>query len=253
MATSDGTTVHLVRHAETRSYAADTGLTERGVAQARATGARLAAAVAGEPVVAVECAGTERARQTAGELRQALLAAPGAGPLAATVPAVVESAAFANFQVATPVGCLEVTAAFGLYDRERRRRDEAGTRAWWLVEMDRFWTLQQNGGDPISLWTQVPLLHFEPPATTVTRLWSGLRRLGREHRGGHAVVVTHSGPMRALLLSVAGRDLGEPAHAEEVLVRLDVDSAAATVHFRDETCVVPVPDVDAIPDRWTGA
>ena len=86
---------------------------------------------------------------------------------------------FRNFQVATPDGLRDVTAAFRQYYSllEEFERTALGDRPMWLVEVDRFWRTQQGGADPIQHWLTIPMMHFEPPAMCVRRFWIGLRRL----------------------------------------------------------------------------
>ena len=99
---------------------------------------------------------------------------------------------FRNFQVWTPDGLRDVTGAFRLYQKEMEKYERValGDRPLWLVEVDRFWRTQQGGGDPITYWTQIPMLNFEPPSATVRRFWAGHpadqgRDPRRPHHRGH--------------------------------------------------------------------
>jgi broad specificity phosphatase PhoE len=118
--------------------------------------------------------------------------------------------------------------------------------------MDRFWQMESDQDDPIGLWMTVPLLTFEPPASVLQRVWTGLVELARSDRpGDHAVCCTHSGPMRVFSKGVFGDDLGEPGNCEELRVRLVPPFVEASVTFRGLTRRVPVPRLDgAPPPRW---
>ena len=80
--------------------------------------------------------------------------------------------------MATPDGPRDVTAAFRLYHREMEKYERIGLgeRPGWLVEVDRFWGIQQGGGDPITHWLTMPMLYFEPPVACVRRFWAGIGR-----------------------------------------------------------------------------
>jgi broad specificity phosphatase PhoE len=225
------TTVRLVRHGETRSYASDTGLTPRGVEQARRRGAALAEAV-GAPV-RVLTARSNRARETAEQLRRGLL------ERRAEVGEPEARAEFDNFAVATPQGRREITAAHGEYVAARESHG-TGPPPGWVLDVGRFWAAQEGGGDPIRFWLTVPLLAFEPPSLCVRRFWSGVRRVVAEGAAADVVVATHSGPMRAFATAALGVDLGEPDNAEVVTVR--VDGALASVAYRDRHQELRIPD-----------
>ena len=136
-------------------------------------------------------------------------------------------AEFRNFQVATPDGLRDVTSAFRMYHAlmERYERVALGDRPMWLVEVDRFWNVQQGGADPIHHWMTIPMLHFEPPASCVRRFWAGFQRLVGEAPGARILCATHSGPIRAFAAWAVGYDPGEPYNTEEVLVKLKEGAA----------------------------
>ncbi len=66
-----------------------------------------------------------------------------------------------------PEGLRDVTGAFRLYQKEMERYERVaqGDRPLWLVEIDRFWKIQQGGGDPITQWLTMPMMYFEPPVS----------------------------------------------------------------------------------------
>ncbi len=242
--------VHLVRHGETQGYSTEAGLTPLGSWQAHRRGFDLSKSVRdGEPVRIV-CADTNRARQTAEHLQRGLLDGLAQWGRDAEVSQITPMPEFLNFQVATPSGLRDVTAAFREYLEmlERYERIAQGDRPLWMVEVDRFWTTQQGGGDPIHLWLTIPLLHFEPPASCVRRVWSGIRRVLTEVPGAKVVVATHSGPIRAFATWAVGYDPGEPYNTEEVLVRLHDRGSQATVAYRNRVQEVLVPDPSSLPD-----
>jgi hypothetical protein len=130
---------------------------------------------------------------------------------------------------------------------ERYERVALGDRPLWLVEIDRFFRIQQGGGDAIHYWMTVPLLSFEPPTAAVLRFWAGVTALvGEVPDGGSVVVATHSGPIRALATWALGHDAGEPYNTEEVRVRVRRDLSEAQVTYRNRTALVHVPP----PSEW---
>jgi broad specificity phosphatase PhoE len=245
------TTVWLVRHGETRSYSSDSGLTPLGVEQAYRRGVDLADGVGTEPL-RILTASSSRARATAEELRRGLLdQLPGRR---GEIPEPEAGPEFDNFRITTPRGQQEITAAFAEYTAARERHDRHGTGPYpgWLVEIERFWAMQQDGGDPIRFWLTVPLLHFEPPSLCVRRFWLGIRRMLPEPPPVHVVVATHSGPMRAFATAALGRDAGEPDNAEAVVVRVKAGGTIATVAYRGCSHDVRLPDVASLP-AWTAS
>ncbi len=242
--------VHLVRHGETQGYSTESGLTPLGSWQSHRRGFDLSKSVREGEQVRIVCADTNRARQTAEHLHRGLLDGLAQWHRDADVPPITPMPEFLNFQVATPGGRRDVTAAFQMYAEhlERHERTATGDRPLWMVEVDRFWMTQQGGGDPIHLWLTIPLLHFEPPASTVRRFWLGIRRVLTESPGAKVIVATHSGPIRAFATWAAGYDPGEPYNTEEVLVRLHDSGTQATVAYRNRVQEILVPDPSLLPD-----
>ena len=238
------TDVYLVRHGETQGYSSESGLTPLGSWQSHRRGQEIARRVQTGQRVAVACAPTSRARQTAEHLRRGLSDNLVLFGRDAQIGQVTAAAEFRNFAVATPQGPRDVTAAFRLYHREMERYERIGLgeRPGWLVEIDRFWAVQQGGGDPITHWLTMPLLYFEPPVSCVRRFWSGVLRLQREAAGATMVVATHSGPIRAFATWAMGYDPGEPFNAEFVRVRLIEGGVTALVLYRNRVQEVRIPD-----------
>ena len=122
-----------------------------------------------------------------------------------------------------------------------------GERPGWLVEVDRFWGIQQGGGDPITHWLTMPMLYFEPPVSAVRRFWRGILTLHANTSAKHLVVATHSGPIRAFATAVMGYDPGEPFNTEFVRIRLIEGGTTALVLYRNRVQEISIPDLDALP------
>jgi len=241
--------IYLVRHAETQGYSTESGLTPLGNWQAHTYGHTLAKRVRAGETVVIRSAATNRAGQTADSIHRGL--ADGLAMFEKDVK-VFEPAPmpeFRNFQVATPEGLRDVTAAFRQYYSllEEFERTALGDRPMWLVEVDRFWRTQQGGADPIQHWLTIPMMHFEPPAMCVRRFWIGLRRLAADHPGARLVVATHSGPIRAFAIWALGYDPGEPYNAEHVRVKLMEGGREALVSYRNRVQEVHVPEIANLP------
>jgi broad specificity phosphatase PhoE len=250
--------VYLVRHGETQGYSTESGLTPLGAWQAHTYGHTLAKRVKPSETVVVRHAPTNRASETAEHLHRGLLdgLAMFEKDIKVFEPQPMEE--FRNFQVATPEGLRDITAAFRRYYSllEEFERTALGDRPMWLVEIDRFWRTQQGGADPIQHWLQVPMLHFEPPAMCVRRFWAGILRLAREFPGARLAIASHSGPIRASAISALGYDPGEPYNTEHVRIKLMEGHREALVSYRNRVQEIHVPDIAALPtwaldERWS--
>jgi hypothetical protein len=140
--------VYLIRHGETQGYSAESGLTPLGSWQAHRRGQELARRVMDGSKVELVCAPTNRARQTAQHVRLGLLDNLTLFGRDAQVSELHDDPNFRNFAVSTPEGPRDVTSAFRLYHKvmEKYERIGLGERPGWLVEVDRFWGIQQGGG-----------------------------------------------------------------------------------------------------------
>ena len=247
------TQVHIIRHGETHGYSTESGLTPLGSWQVHRRGFDISKGVKDGERVHIVCADTNRARQTSEGIRKGLLDGLTMWNRTAEISEVTVMEEFRNFQVWTPEGLRDVTGAFRLYKKEMEKYERVamGDRPTWLVEIDRFWRTQQGGADPITLWTQVPMLNFEPPSATVRRFWAGIQRVQAKHPGDRIIVGTHSGPIRVFAISAFGYDPGEPYNTEEVIVRL-VEGNSAFIAYRNRVQEVQVPDLDLLPDWWAG-
>ncbi len=248
------TDIYLVRHGETQGYSTEAGLTPLGAWQAHRRGQELARRVMSGQHVTMACADTNRARQTAEGMRRGLLDHMVLFGRDATVSEISPMEEFRNFQVATPEGFRDVTQAFRLYHATMQKFERIGEggRPQWLVDVDRFWGIQQAGGDPITHWLTMPMLSFEPPVAAVRRFWAGIMRMHHESPGQTMIVATHSGPIRAFATAAVGYDPGEPHNTEFVRVRILAGGESAIVLYRNRVQEVAVPDFDALPDWWQG-
>lgn len=246
------TQVHIIRHGETQGYSTESGLTPLGSWQAHRRGFDISKGIANGERVRIVCADTNRARQTAEQIHKGLLDGLTMWDKQAEISEVTPMEEFRNFQVATPEGLRDVTSAFRLYQKEMEKYERValGDRPMWLVEMDRFWRTQQGGADPITMWTSIPLLHFEPPTSTARRFWAGITRSVKEHPGERLIVATHSGPIRVFAICAFGYDPGEPYNTEEVIVRMMNEGKEAFIAYRNRVQEVVVPNIDNLPDWW---
>jgi broad specificity phosphatase PhoE len=243
------TDVYFVRHGETQGYSSESGLTPLGSWQAHRRGQEIARRVQTGHRVTMACAPTNRARQTAEHLRRGLLDNLSLFAREAEIGEITAMDEFANFSVATPYGPRDVTSAFRLYHRELEKYERIGLgeRPGWLVEVDRFWGVQQGGGDPITQWLTLPMMYFEPPISCVRRFWAGILRLQRESPGQSVIVATHSGPIRAFATWAMGYDPGEPFNTEFVRVRIVEGGVTALVTYRNRVQEMHVPDLADLP------
>ncbi len=241
--------IYLIRHGETQGYSTESGLTPLGTWQAHTYGHTLAKRVKDGERVLLACAATNRASQTAEQINRGLT--DGLAMFEKQVEVLDPRAMneFRNFGVATPDGLRDVTGAFRQYYSllEEFERTALGDRPQWLVEVDRFWRVQQGGADPIEHWLTIPMLHFEPPAMCVRRFWTGIRRLAADYPGARLAIATHSGPIRAFAISAFGYDPGEPYNTEHVRVKLMEGGQEALVSYRNRVQEVHVPDIEALP------
>jgi broad specificity phosphatase PhoE len=241
--------IYLIRHGETQGYSSESGLTPLGSWQAHRRGQELARRVVDGAQVELVCAPTNRARQTAEHVRRGLLDNVALFGRKAEIGEIRDDRNFRNFEVATPEGPRDVTSAFRIYHRELEKYERVGLgeRPGWLVDVDRFWGIQQGGGDPITHWLTMPMLHFEPPVTCVRRFWRGLLTLKAHSSANQVMVATHSGPIRAFATAAMGYDPGEPFNTEFVRVRLLEGGHTALVLYRNRVQEVAVPDLEALP------
>ncbi|PXY23439.1 hypothetical protein BAY59_27605 [Prauserella coralliicola] len=233
--------VRLIRHGETRGYEADLGLTDRGREQALIKGAELAKALRPGDTVRLLHAPTARAAETATALREGLLAAD-----VVDVPAASVDGSFHNFRLWCDDVALDPTQAYASYAAVRDRDGER--RPAWYAEIDRFFSIQAAGEDPITYWLTQPVQHFEPAAAAVRRFWHGIVAHVRDAAPGLRVfVATHSGCIRALAASAFGYDPGEPENTEDVVIRTSPAATHAQLTYRERTVELVVPTTATPP------
>ena len=232
--------VRLVRHGETADYHFDAGLTDTGERQARVKAAELAARLRpGAPVIVMHSP-RARTRETAVLLVEGLRE----NGVAASLDPSGEESAFDNFRVAVGQRELEVTAAFPAFDLELRSGTALGHRPGWAVEVERFWAVQESGGDPIGHWITHPGQFLESASAVVHRVLERVASIIVAAPGSAEVIIaTHSGPMRALIAYAFGEDPGEPRHLAEVALRPMSSSAGLLLRYdgRDARVDWPTP------------
>lgn len=244
--------VYLIRHGETQGYSSESGLTPLGSWQAHTYGHTLGKRVKSGETVVLRHAATNRAGDTATQIHNGFLDGLAMFDKDVKVHEPAAMSEFVNFRVATPSGFRDVTAAFREYysTLEEFERTKLGDRPMWLVDVDRFWRVQQGGADPITHWLQIPMMHFEPPAMCIRRFWLGIQKLAAEHPNSRLVIPTHSGPIRAFAMAAFGYDPGEPYNLEHVRVKLYEGGTEALVSYRNRVQEVQIPNLEALP-AWT--
>ena len=236
--------VRLVRHGETQGYSSDGGLTPLGRWQAHRKGQDLARGVRPGIIVKLVHAPTARAAETAHALHEGFAQALARYDIAATLAGPCADANFRNFQVWCDGVAQDPTQAFNSYAStiEGYERSKTGDRPGWIVEMDRFWSTQAAGGDPITIWLSQPLQFFEPAALVVRRFWHGITSaLQGETKIDRLIVATHSGPIRAVAAAAVGHDPGEPYNVEDVRIRVFADLERAIVTYRGRGVEIEIP------------
>ncbi len=243
------TEIRIIRHGITQGYSTDAGLTPMGGWQAHQRGHSLAKTLRAWPSMRIVCAPTNRARQTAEHIHRGLVDGLSQFGREASVEGPEAIDELRNFQVWTPDGPRDITAAFRQYQAlmEKLERMAVGDRPRWLVEIDRFYRTQLGGADPIQTWLTVPLMYFESPQACVRRFWLGFNRLVAESPGARIIAATHSGPIRAFATWAHGYDPGEPHNVEEVIVRIRPGGRTASVSYRNRVTEVNVPASDELP------
>ncbi len=244
--------IRLIRHGQTQGYISDGALTPLGRWQAHRKGADLAKGIKEGMTVKFPHAPTARAKETAEGVRGGVLSSLsryGIGDVVVEDPEPNKS--FDNFQVYCDGKEMDVTAAFIEFVniREGYNRFGAGDRPGWMVEMDRFFRIQQAGGDPITHWLNLPMQYFEPAALVVRRHWKGIIDMVKSSNADTKVYVCgHSGPIRAVATSAVGHDPGEPHNTEDVRIRVFDDLEHASLNYRGRGLEIEIPTV--ITPSW---
>jgi broad specificity phosphatase PhoE len=242
--------VRLIRHGETQGYSTDGGLTPLGRWQAHRKGQDLARGVRAGSLVKLVHAPTARARETADALHEGLAQAMARYGIEATLAVPEPNAWFRNFQVWCDGVALDPTQAFLKYSSilEGYERSKSGDRPGWITEMDRFWSTQAAGGDPITIWLSQPLQYFEPAALVVRRFWHGIvEAIASDPKPERIFVATHSGPIRAVAAAAVGHDPGEPYNVEDVRIRVYSDLEHAIVTYRGRGVEIEIPTTTSPP------
>lgn len=235
--------VRLIRHGQTQGYIADGALTPLGQWQAHRKGQDLARGMKEGTIVKFPHAPTARAKETALGVRQGVetaLAKYGIGDVTLEDP--LPDARFDNFQVWAGGKEMDVTAAFMQFANLRETLLASGDRPGWIVEMDRFYRIENAGGDPITQWLTMPLQYFEPPIHVVRRHWEGIISHVRNSTPNTKIFMCgHSGPIRAVATSAVGHDAGEPNNTEDVRIKVYDDYRNAVVTYRGRGLEIQIP------------
>jgi broad specificity phosphatase PhoE len=235
--------VRLIRHGQTQGYVADGALTPLGQWQAHRKGQDLARGIKEGTTVKFPHAPTARAKETAIGVRNGIesaLAKYGIGDVVLEDP--TPNDAFNNFQVWAGGKEMDVTAAFMQFANIRETQMGTGERPGWIVEMDRFYRIENAGGDPITQWLTMPLSYFEPPLLVVRRHWKGIVALVRESTPNTKIFMCgHSGPIRAVATNAVGHDAGEPNNTEDVRIKVYDDYEHAVVTYRGRGLEIEIP------------
>jgi broad specificity phosphatase PhoE len=223
-------TVWFFRHGEIASHRGDVPLTERGVRDAEAAGEHLASAL--EPGASVEFlhAPTRRTLETLAAIRRGTARAVDAdGGVELSEPRVEQAirnpdlyVAGTRVEMVSSVDALAEQLPSGLLTADGVARNDFFARFWAARDRIRVWLDDQ---DPPGERRADVARRFMTFARSLTDVVTWQPR--------HYVCVTHSGPMRAVLIEyVLDHDPGEPAYAEAVRVCFDGERRPAWA-FRD--------------------
>jgi broad specificity phosphatase PhoE len=224
--TSDGpVTVSFYRHGEVASHRGDVPLTDRGMRDAEAAGERLAEMLEPESEVALRYAPTRRTLQTLEALRRGAHRALGPGSSVRFGEPQVEPAirnpdlyvAGTRVEMVSSVDALVAQLPEGALTPD----DVASNRFF-----SRFW----SEPDRVRVWLDDEDPPGERSSDVARRLFTFARSLtnGAATTARRYVLVTHSGPLRAVLREfVLSEDPGEPEYAEAVHVTIAADGTAS--------------------------
>jgi broad specificity phosphatase PhoE len=224
--TSDGpVTVSFYRHGEVASHRGDVPLTDRGMRDAEAAGERLAEMLEPETEVALRHAPTRRTLQTLEALRRGARRALGPGSSVRFGEPQVEPAirnpdlyvAGTRVEMVSSVDALVAQLPEGALTPD----DVASNRFF-----SRFW----SEPDRVRVWLDDEDPPGERSSDVARRLFTFARSLtnGAATTARRYVLVTHSGPLRAVLREfVLSEDPGEPEYAEAVHVTIAADGTAS--------------------------
>ena len=137
----------LIRHGETQGYSTDSGLTPQGAWQAHTYGHTMAKRIRSGETVVLRHADTNRARETAEHIQRGLATAWSSSRSTITHPRARADGRVPQLPVRLarrPEGRHRRIPRV-LRVREAYERMSTGDRPLWLVEIDRFWTLQVAG------------------------------------------------------------------------------------------------------------
>jgi broad specificity phosphatase PhoE len=218
-------TVSFYRHGEVASHRGDVPLTDRGMRDAEAAGERLAEMLEPETEVALRHAPTRRTRQTLEALHRGARRALGPRSSVRFGELQVEPAirnpdlyvAGTRVEMVSSVDALVAQLPEGALTPD----DVASNRFF-----SRFW----SEPDRVRVWLDDEDPPGERSSDVARRLFTFARSLtnGAATTARRYVLVTHSGPLRAMLREfVLSEDPGEPEYAEAVHVTIAADGTAS--------------------------
>ncbi|KAA9008112.1 histidine phosphatase family protein [Histidinibacterium aquaticum] len=218
------TTLWLIRHAKVSSHQGDQPLSEDALGPVDATAKKIKAAYEPGQTMSFHSTRTKRSQQTADALRDRVAPGePDAGPAWGLRNPDL-------YLFGSRVEMVSTAQAFA---------DQVEPMAGWHADADSVLTQPFFEGflaapDRIEYW----LAHEKPPGETAAdvagRVGHFARSLNRPGGAGHhAVCVTHSPVMRAVLIGWLGLpDPGEPEWVEPIA--LTISGSAVTARFRTE-------------------
>ena len=218
-------TVWFFRHGAVASHRGDVPLTEQGARDAEAAGERLATALERGAALEFLHAPTRRARGTAEAIRRGVARAL---PVDAGVdvgdPRTEQAirnpdlyVAGVRVEMVTSIAALAEQLPPGLLTTDAVANNDFFARFWAARDPMRVWL---DDDDPPGERRSDVARRFFAYARSLTEIVAG--------RARHYVCVTHSGPMRAILLEyVAQDDPGEPEYAEAIQLRFDRSGSPA--------------------------
>jgi broad specificity phosphatase PhoE len=228
------TVVYIVRHGEVEHHRSDVGLTRRGREQAHAAGCTLGNDSRAGDTIRVLHSPVRRAAETAESLYESLAMTfrrdGGAAPGALVPPRPDPALHNLYFFMDPGRQPQEPSALFA-------EMSTAACQAKWPPARAGFYRGFWSSPDPMGYW----LMHdsgggAESPEAVHRRVKARLHDIFSRDSAGRAVhiLVTHSGPMRALLRAALGTDPGEPDFCEILALEPSDDPHRAIISYRGE-------------------
>jgi broad specificity phosphatase PhoE len=232
--------VYILRHGEVEHHRSDIDLTPRGREQAHVAGLALRNASQAGDTIHVFHSPVLRATETAFALYEslALTSERDAHPRPETLYPPQPDPALHNvrFVTAPTREPQELSTLFAELRAPAYLANLSPLRAefyrgfWSSADPMGYWLTHESGGGA------------ESPGTVLDRVTSRLRDIFSRDgaRRDVYIMVTHSGPMRALLRGVFGADPGEPDFCETIALELSNDADCAHLSYRGRSAQITV-------------